>query len=231
LIDIRRLLRFEISGYVGLLYSLLFIACLFEVPSIDIGIYQIVAAAAAGLVIALPIGFVIHQLDITIFCPFRASRIFGKRRAFLRLKHWKDELGAVVSDSKLQSIIVHAKTTPQAKCYDHYKYIQNEIDKRYSYYYSRWETGSFSPFLGMIISFIIWAIYYATTGESLIDISGRYFVTRLLAFGFIIIGIIIISLIIILYCRDLFREIDDLELSVVVDNEDYVKKVLSNLVP
>jgi hypothetical protein len=224
----RRFMRFELSGYLSILYWFFFMACFFHFPSETIktiNIYHIGVAAAAGLVAAPPIGFLLHQLDISIFCPFR-KRFGLARKAVVQIEEWNKSIGAIISDNKMQSIIVAAKTNPKSENYKHYEYLQSEIDKRYSYYYGRWEASVLSPVFGLLLMFFTSVVYYLNKKEWLISFasSSRNWFMLLVLLLIVTIGYFVAK-----YCKELYREIIDLELIVVKQNEGYVKDVLASI--
>lgn len=203
--DMKKFLRFEISGYVALLYGFIFcfafsdltqlVDCFSSQTGANILNYSI-----TGFILAGPIGFIMHQIDISIFCPFKECRWYMKS-CRLVVPYIKSKLNSeqslLLNDKKYQPIMELALS------HNENRHIDEEISNRYSYYYARMEAGLFSPVFGALFYCLFTQYYFHVYGKSIVKFSMLSLVTTL--------GVVIISICILSYCKTIFDELNDLE--------------------
>jgi hypothetical protein len=196
--ELKKFLRFEISGYVALLYAFLFCLALSDMKKIGALVsledIKIIDYAVTGFILAGPIGFIMHQMDITIFSPFRKCRFFLNCRKVISVIEQRIGSSKInYDDNKFQAVLEFALSKEVNK------HLVKEISNRYSYYYARMEAGLFSPILGFII-YLITNQYFQNINNA------NLFFSRAIIFGIIIISFIILG-----YCPTILRELNDLE--------------------
>jgi hypothetical protein len=208
--DIKKFLRFEISGYVAILYVILYCIAFFDFTKITIDLPQnILNLSVSGFIIAAPIGFLMHQLDISFFSPFKKKRMGKDRNAICLLETYTKDCPCF-KDIKPQVSLEIIKCLLDKENIFNYSYFEKEISNRYSYYYSRLEAGAFAPFFGFIIFIIISGFLWFYLGNPFFSIDPIPWL-RILFILFILAIVVLISVYISIYCRTLLEEIDGLE--------------------
>lgn len=211
--EIKKFLRFEISGYIVILYVVLYSIAFLDMNKINITLAEdILSLSVSGFIIAAPIGYLMHQIDISLFSPFKEERLGKKRKAILLLKDYIKDYH-IFRTIKPQMSLEIIKCLSDEKIKFNYSYFEKEISNRYSYYYSRIEAGIFSPIFGFLIFIIIVGFLYFNFGNPIIDINLKEsaFLLRILFIIYILLAIFIISFLIYNYCKNLLEEIDELE--------------------
>ena len=213
MLDLKRFLRFEISGYVAILYSLVFCAVFMDIQALcDLKLLtnaRIIDYSVTGFILAAPLGFLMHQIDISIFSPFKKHRLFynKERKVIKRIHDNIEKQRYEYEDDKCQAYLEEALGNKGAE------HIDNEISNRYSYYYARVEAGLFSPLFGFVLFLFYYSLINSICPECILKFSILSVVATIL--------IIIISIAVLSYIPTLFREIDDL---VCLAIEAYTKK-------
>lgn len=70
--ELKQFLRFEISGFIVILYAFLFIIISFDLKKvINVFDNNILDYSIISLVVAAPLGYIMHQIDVVIFNPFK----------------------------------------------------------------------------------------------------------------------------------------------------------------
>lgn len=239
--ELKQFLRFEISGYIVILYVFLFIMTFFDLNKIkNVFDKDILGLSISSFVVAAPLGYIMHQIDISINSPFKEKTCGVKRNAIEELKKC----------TKDNPIFTNIKT-PQMpleifKCLlysdekkGNFNYFKNEISNRYSYYYSRMEAGIFSPIFGFIIFLIIAGVYYFNSGNYPfiigvlsnppfieINLENKFKLLYIIFTVALAVSVIMVSMTIYGYCKNIIKEIDELECFLV---HNYNERIINNL--
>jgi hypothetical protein len=226
--DIKQFFRFVVSGYVCLLYYFGLLAGFSNLSdNLNAGSLASFSTVAFGsLALSVPIGFLIHELDISI--RDRTSNAKGHMARVVR-SHIYHELasrgslvvlrallneprsGHTAGDPSLAAFLEFAKYKDQEQLDAH---IEKELSNRYSYVYSRVEAAVYAPALAVIFS--------ALTG---IILWGR------LRFGDPIAGVLIVvcigcvSVSLLTYIPTLRKEIDAIETLMVLNNREIIENL------
>lgn len=211
MVDLKKFLRFEVSGSVAILYGFLFCISIFDLHKlieIDI-LYHATLADYSLLIIALSatLGFLMHEIDIFIFNPFKENRICVRRTVIEAIRNRLKMRGqeSDYEDKKYQTYL-EIKLSAQPE------YIQKEISNRYSYYYARIEAGLFAPIFGLLLCIFVGIIISYIYCGSIVNPNWWLFIPT-------IIIIPIISTCILLYVPTLLKELNDLEHYVIKSHE------------
>lgn len=224
--EIKKFLRFEISGYIVILYTFLFIIAFFDFNKINLNITEdILGLSVSGFIVAAPLGYLMHQIDVYILNPFKEKRWGKERKAIKLLKEYiKDNPKFKGIKPQIALEIIKCLSNEENKF--NYKYFEKEISNRYSYYYSRVEAGIFSPVFGFLIFLIITGVIYFNFKYPIVTINfdDRSFLLRELFIICSFILIFIISILNLMYCKTLLEEIDDMEYVFVEKYKEKIEK-------
>jgi hypothetical protein len=168
----------------------------------------VAAGLVALLAFALPLGGIVHQVSITLFSPFRPTRLLQKRTA---LSEAKDAVSGVVwQDVRPRSIVTFLQSielrsdAADGNVSVDIEHLRQEVSARYSYYYVRLDNGVFAPLAGGLIAKAIYLCLAANYSEVL----RREPICPL----YILVGCAVgIGALLVGYLPELMREIDDLE--------------------
>jgi hypothetical protein len=167
--ELKKFLRFEISGYLVILYVILYIVAFLDLRKLNINLVEhILALSISGFIVAAPIGYLMHQIDITLLNPFKDNRLGGERKAIKLLKEYIKDYH-IFKGIKPQMSLEIIKCLSDEKIKFNYTYFEKEISNRYSYYYSRIEAGLFSPIFGFFIFLIIDGVIYFNFGNPIFE--------------------------------------------------------------
>ena len=223
-----KFLRFEIAGPSTLLWVLLFISPYLNIVEIaQIDATKLVSTIIGSIVVSIPLGNYIHQAADSICNPFRRNRlIFFKRAVIYHLEANLDVEGDNFSDKTFQRILVFSKAADQSqgindsdKSTFKSDVIREEISNRYSYYYTRIENGFFTPVIGAVISALIIHLGILT----------KYFSPAPNFSPWFLVGAALIAFLMLTWrIPQLFREIDDLEITLVELQKPFWKQLVSS---
>jgi len=164
--DIKQFFRFVVSGYVCLIYYFGLLAGFSNLSDrLNVGSIGPFSNVAFGsLALSVPIGFLIHELDISIRQRAQAARgsiaqavrnkvyrELADRKSLEALNRLLDspESGHVVDQPNRIALLEFARYTDKKQLDAH---IEKELSNRYSYVYSRVEAAVFAPVLAVILS-------------------------------------------------------------------------------
>jgi hypothetical protein len=226
--NMTKFLRFEIGGASALLWMILFL-----IPRLNIGALiqvdavKLFAVIFGSITLSIPLGNYIHQFTDAVFNPFKKTRLLLWPRAVI--VYINSEIGRDASlfrDNTLQAVLVFSKAhsrsrktmnemtdavTRETTIDLRVEIIREEIANRYSYYYARLENGAVAPVLGALFSILVVRIFEATA-----------YIRETPAFSplWIVLGAVLGGLPILWRIPKLFRELDDLEISLVALQRD-----------
>lgn len=115
--NLKQFFRFVISGYVCLFYYFALVlvssATLASlIGSVSSTSLSLLSAAASSLAFAFPVGFLIHELDISVMSPYRPVRLGRKRHSIERLRKLATQVSSGkldLKDEELQALLEFAK--------------------------------------------------------------------------------------------------------------------------
>lgn len=233
--DLKKFLRIEISGYVCLLYTLLFTACVLTLLKPGFGLNQLdpefwYKSPFAAIPVALILGFIIHQVSIMIFNPFCEYRtFFGKRIVLKALKERAEGDGLEINGIDKNGLFDALAGLPSKKNPGYSEHLHGEISRRYSFYYARMDAGVFAPILGLILALFIYSVLFLQTStDSVPTLADGFWPHGVLLMVVALTLTLVIFLGMFIYCRKLIREIDILECALLAENYDagFVKEIL-----
>lgn len=235
--DWKRFFRLEISGYICLLYTLLFTVCLFvlfgqesRLSELDPGFWY--KGPFAAIPIALVLGFIIHQISIRVFNPFCEYRTFYGERTVLRaLKARAKADGLTIGGADMNGIFDALAGLPSRRNVGYTEYLRSEISRRYSFYYARLDAGLLAPVLGLVLSFFIYAFMFLLYGFGNNGLATDGTPLRWLIPLGALLFTVSISIGNISYCGKLVREINVLECTLLAENEDAIFDLVSKVSP
>jgi hypothetical protein len=213
-----KFLRFEIGGVSAIFWFLLFLGPYCNIDSLTrVDATKVFAVILGSVALSIPLGNYIHQFSDTLFNPFAKRRLlFWPRAVILYLSQ---ELGSKkknYSDNSYQAILVFAKSSEiQTKTSGKTKetavrlktdLVREEISNRYSYYYARLENGVIAPIVGYGLAFIARTLF----AQSIFILPAPAFSPLWLIGVAGVVGFVIVWRI-----PQLFRELDDLEVTLV----------------
>jgi hypothetical protein len=215
--DIKQFFRFVVSGYVCLLY---YFAILFAFSNalhrlretMALTFPDLFTIVLSSLVLSVPLGFLIHELDISIYSPYRLSR-FGCERDSMKMISAvvRKATNNVVRSECLQALLEFAKFSGEDSK-DVNAHLDKELSNRYSYYYARMEAAVYAPVFAVVL-------FAATVLLGRLDV-------RVTFLGVMVItGIGAISATLLLYARRLLREIDAIETLIVMDRKEDLSRL------
>lgn len=228
------------------MYTALFTTCLFVLFEPGLPFHQDnfefwFIAPLAAIPVALILGFIIHQLSITLLNPFSEYRtFFGERPVLISLRKHLDRT-AELDTGDFQKDYERVKETfdknglfdaltglPSDKGPSYSDYLRSQISRRYSYYYARIDAGFFAPLSGLLLSLLICVILILKDVLNSAQLFKLDIFARLIPLEVSILLAIIISVGIVQYCSKLFREIDVLESVLLAENYDssFVKDIV-----
>lgn len=145
--DLKMLLRYQISGSVFIAWFLLFHYSVHSADFADMATKIMDISSLATLVMAIPLGAIIHQFSVTI-----KNQIFGLcEESYLSDSPMKKPTRAILNyyannltgdDSKEINL-------------EYLKYIQEKITNLNSFYYMRFDNGFLAPLLASILFYCI----------------------------------------------------------------------------
>lgn len=226
--DIKQFLRFGISGYIVILYTFLFIIALIDFKKIYLT-KDILGISVSGFIVAAPLGYLMHQIDVYVFNQFKEKRWngWGKERKSIKVLKEYIKTYSIFKNIKPQISLEIIKCLSDDNSKFNYSYFEKEISNRYSYYYSRVEASIFSPIFSVLIFIIIYYIISLNSKDFFVEINfsnDSVFSSRIPFIIFILIVIFVISILNFGYCRTILDEIDDMEYVFIRKNEDIIKK-------
>lgn len=221
-----RFLRFDVSGASALLWMLLFLSPLLNIDAMSqVDATKLLAVIFGSITVSIPLGNYVHQFSDTIFNPFARWRLFFWQRAVIT--YIEGELGPTsrFNDMLFQAVLVFCKAYDrtskstkgalsrgqEASVNFKVEIIREEISNRYSYYYARIENGVVAPIVGGLLAWLTVELF-ATTG----------YINILPTFSPLWMGVFAIAIAIPILWRipQLFRELDDLEITLVALQRD-----------
>jgi hypothetical protein len=205
---------------------------LFLSPYLNIGVLtqvdamKLFAVVFGSITLSIPLGNYIHQFTDAVCNPFARKRLLFWPRAVVA--HIAAHLGrdsGRFCDKTFQAILVFSKAHSrmsktsnirgskanvghilEADIAFKVETIREEIANRYSYYYARIENGAIAPGFGVIFSILVIQIFGATS-----------YIHEIPAFSplWILFGAVAGGVPVLWRIPQLFRELDDLEVSLV----------------
>ena len=236
--DMFKFLRFEIGGAASIFWTGLFLmpylnlVKIFELDAVDL-----ITIFVGTAMISLPVGNYIHQIVDTILSPYAEKRCFLFERQSLNYvrKHFSI-IDKVASDSTRQVVFVLSQSISteitelkistgsvqghNSVGFFNIDFVRESIRNRYSYYYARIENGLFSPAAGAILA----ALIYHSFKNGEIFISHAQFNVLIVVVTAVICGVIMLWRI-----KQLFKEIDDLEILLVMVNRKNINMLLNQV--
>lgn len=218
--DIKQFFRFVVSGYVCLLY---YFAILFAFSNalhrlgeaMSLTFLDLFTISMGSLVLSVPLGFLIHELDISLYSPYRLSR-FGRERSSMRIiGDLVKEKGASVGSEYFQALLEFVKYSVEHSK-DVNAHLDKEVSNRYSYYYGRMEAAIYAPVLALVLF----------TASVLL---GRLDIRLTLVGAVVVVGIGFISAALLHYACRLLKEIDAIETLIVKVRKDELLKLIDLL--
>lgn len=244
--DIKQFFRFVVSGYIFILYYLVILLLLSDAlsklssSSMVHDVFSFVSTLfAAGLALTVPIGFLIHEIDVSILNAWwRIRRILSDRerlplqtiRTFFRETERRD-----VERQYLQALLEFAKYSDKGmkpwdgivisekhKDSDHVNarnaHLDKEISNRYSYFYARIEAGGYAQVFA-------WVLFVATVKWAKID----YVALTLFEQAILVTLVVAFFAALSVYCLRLMHEIDALETLIVLDRREDILRLIGLL--
>lgn len=139
--DLKILLRYQISGSIFIGWFLLFHYSVHSADFADMATKIMDISSLASLIIAMPIGAIIHQFSVTI-----KNQIFGA--TFI----------PILSDSPMKNptraILISFRNTNSDRI-EYVKYLDEKISKLNSFYYMRFDCGFLAPLLSFTLFLLI----------------------------------------------------------------------------
>ncbi|RTL01635.1 MAG: hypothetical protein EKK57_04225 [Proteobacteria bacterium] len=150
--DLKMLLRYQISGSVFIAWFLLFHYSVHSADFADMATKIMDISSLAALVMAIPLGAIIHQFSVTI-----KNQIFGLcEESYLSDSPLKKPTSAILNYYANNLIGDDSKEINL----EYLKYIQDKITNLNSFYYMRFDNGFLAPLLAS-------ALFYYIDSESL----------------------------------------------------------------
>jgi len=202
--DIKQFFRFLVSGYVCITYFFAFLIASSSlqrfVDALSLS-NQLSVLAASTVAVSVPIGFLLHEIDVSIFGLFRRGVNSESVKAL------RDVGKAKISSSKYQhraAFLEYSKFTDETARDVH---LNKEVSNRYSYLYARMEAGFYAPIAACFL-------FYASVMLGLSnDIPAPIHC-------YVLGAIAIVSLALLAYCPFLVQEIGAIETLMVVASKD-----------
>lgn len=234
-----RFLRFEVGGASALLWMLLFLSPYLNIDSlVKVEATQLLAIIFGSITLSIPLGNYLHQFTDAVFNPFARRRLALWPRAVIayieaelrgKSRNFKDQSYQAVlvfskSYARLSKISRTVGVEPgserdQEMTIDlKVEILREEIANRYSYYYARLENGAVAPVLGALFSVLMIKLFGAT---QYIRETPAFFA------GWIVLVAVVGAVPILWRIPQLFRELDDLEVSLVALQRDCWPRVLT----
>ena len=248
--DIKQFFRFVVSGYVFILYYAVLLFALSD-PLTKLAPYLrfrdiatvVPALFVAGLALAVPIGFVIHEIDVLLLNGFWKLGRYRTGRERLPLETIRgfvppternsldrQYLQALLEFAKFSKNDVESKNEVEGRsgaqsnedhedtdyCASLNAHLDKEISNRYSYLYARIETGIYAPI-------IAWFVFVATVQSMNLDCAPLNW------FGWAVVITVALSALLFGYCPRLLKEIDALEILIVLDRRDEILRLIALL--
>lgn len=216
-----RFLRFEVGGGSALIWMLLFLAPYFNIPAlIQIDATKLFAIIFSSITLSIPLGNYIHQFTDAVFNPFARRRLILWPRAVVRYIQ-SEVQPAQFRDALFQAVLVFSKAQSRSRSGADLsrnvmidfsaQTIREEIANRYSYYYARIENGLVAPFFGAAFAVLLINL-----------LSGTAYIRHVASFSpyWIVLAWLVVGVPIVWRIPQLFRELDDLEVSLVSLQKD-----------
>lgn len=137
--DLKILLRYQISGSIFIGWFLLFHYSVHSADFADVATKIMDISSLASLIIAMPIGAIIHQFSVTI-----KNQIFGLcEDSYLSDSPMKNPTRAILRGFR------------NSNGGEYVKYIDEKISKLNSFYYMRFDSGFLAPLLSFTLFMLI----------------------------------------------------------------------------